>query len=261
LDRLASSAARLNLGSPVRFLGTVAQQDSNKVLLAGKGTNLLLAYSATTAPLLAGSSVEAIGFFNRENGTPIVQLAQFHPAQPTRSHPAIVPAPDSEPLQVVTRIRQVYEKLEEHPSKTFRVKLHGVITYIDQAFDSFYLQDGTDGIQVENQLDAGLAPHVGQEGSFVEVLGTVDPDQQAILPDGFVNVLGTGRMPEPRRHSWDYLITGKDDSQWVELEGVVSACGDIGLTVIVTGGRLAVVINGQVVGKPRSDPWSLFPRP
>ncbi len=243
LERLASATARVNLGSPVRFLGTVAQQDSNKVVVAGKGTNLLLAYSTTSAPLPAGSSVEALGFFNRENATPSVQLAQFRPAPSTKSQPAEGPPIGSEPLQPVTRIREVYEKLEEHPGKTFPVKLHGVITYIDQAFDSFYLQDGTDGIQVENQLDAGLAPHLRQEGSFVEVHGTVDPDQQAILPDRFVEFLGMGRMPEPRRHAWDYLMTGKDDSQWVQIEGVVSACGDVGLTVIVTGGRLAVVVN------------------
>jgi len=29
-------------------------------------------------------------------------------------------------------------------------------------------------------------------------------------------------MPEPKRPSWDELLTGKDDDHWVEVEGVVT---------------------------------------
>ena len=242
VERLTRTNARVRIGNPIRVLGTAAQQDNQGVVLVDKGTNLLRVYLKSTETILTGERVEAIGFLAREGEAPTLRFAQVRRAQ-GQARPAAAKPAESEPLQPITRIREVYDRLEEQPGKSFPVRLRGVITYIDLTFDTFCLQDGTDGIFVENQVDAGLAPLMRQEGSYVEVRGQLDPSQLAIKPEGSVVFLGKGLMPEPRRHSWDYLITGKDDGQWVQIEGVVSSCGDSGLTLTVTGGRLAVTIN------------------
>lgn len=244
LERLTRTNARVRIGSPVRVVGTQAQQDSESIVLGEKGTNLVRVYSKGSEAFSTGQRIEAIGILDREGGMPTVRLAQVRPAAQVQPTPATVISKESEPQQpTVTRVREVYSRLEEQPGKPFPVCLRGVITYIDRTFDTFCLQDGADGIFIENQVESGLAPFLRQEGSYVEVRGQVDPAQQAIKPDGFVTLLGKGLMPEPRRHSWDYLITGKDDGQWVQIEGMVSACGDAGLTLIVTGGRVAVTVN------------------
>ena len=241
LSRLTRTNTTLNPGEPIRIFGTLMGQDGEGFVLRDRGTNLVRVLANTKATLEAGSRVEAIGFYARQKGAAVLRSANIRQAAPSASeHLTNVGA---DPSQPVTEIRKVYERLEAQPGKAFPVRLRGVITYIDLEFDSFFLQDGSDGIQVINQLDAGLAPLVKKEGAYVEVRGQLDPDYMAIAPEGFVTVLGKGRMPEPRHHSWDYLVTGKDDGQWVQMEGIVSACNDAGITLVVTGGRLAVVIN------------------
>jgi PAS domain S-box-containing protein len=244
IARLSRTNSTVNPGEPVRIMANLLRREADCFLLADRATNLLRVFCATsTTNLPAGSRVEAIGFLARETGTPVLRSAHVRAAPRFSSDALRLSTPPPDLSQSTTQIRKAYDRLEAQPGKPFPVHLRGVITYIDLEYDSFYLQDETDGIQVLNQVDAGLAPLVRQEGSYVEVTGQMDPDYKAVVPDGFVKVLGKGRMPEARRHSWDYLVTGKDDAQWVQLEGIVSACTDLGLTLIVTGGRLAVVVN------------------
>ncbi|HTL16537.1 MAG TPA: PAS domain-containing protein, partial [Patescibacteria group bacterium] len=241
VSRLSSTNALAVPGEAVRVVATLQRRDAESFWLMDKTTNLVRLFANPEVTLPPGSRVEAIGFFARENGLATLRSGSLRAAQPISTR--TMPAMPSDPAKAVTEIRRVYERLEAQPGQGFPVRLRGVITYIDLEFDSFYIQDDGDGITVLNQPDAGLAPLVKQEGSYVEVTGQIDPDFQAVVPIGFVNVLGKGRMPEPRRHSWDYLVTGEDDGRWVQVEGVVSACGDVGLTLIVTGGRLVVVVN------------------
>lgn len=243
LRRLVQTNAALAPGSPVRAMGTVVQQETEGVLIRDQRTNFLRLRTVGAAAPVTGSFVEAIGFLGRSRGVPSLVFARTREGAKAQAQSKPKDLTESDALRPVTQARAVYERLEAQPGKSFPVVLRGVITYIDLEYDSFYVHDGADGILVVNQLDAGLAPLVKEEGSYVEVRGHIDPEMQAVVPDGFVTVLGRGRMPEARRHSWDYLITGKDDAQWVQIEGVVSDLQDVGLTLIVAGGRLTAVIN------------------
>jgi PAS domain S-box-containing protein len=246
LGTLASTNAAVISGEPVRVVGSIHQIILDGLIL-GDSTNAVRVYTSDTKGFAPGFRIEALGVFARENGRGTLRAANIRPAAPAHAEPVAV-LPAKEPSSGTTEIRSVYERLEAQPGKSFPVTVRGVMTYIDLEFDSFYIQDGSAGITVVNQLDAGLAPLVKKDGSFVEVRGQVDPDLQAIVPEGFVTVLGKGRMPEPRRHSWDYLVTGHDDAQWVQVEGMVGACTDGGLTLIVAGGRLSIIVNDFQLG-------------
>ncbi|HZR16550.1 MAG TPA: PAS domain-containing protein [Verrucomicrobiae bacterium] len=250
IARLSRTNSTVNPGEQVRIMAILLRREADCFLLTDRATNLLRVFCATSVTNLpVGSRVEAIGFLARENQTPVLRSAHLRAAPRFSSDALRQSTTPTDLSQSTTQIRKAYDRLETQPGKPFPVHLRGVITYIDLEYDSYYLQDETDGIQVLNQIDAGLAPLVRQEGSYVEVTGQMDPDYKAVVPDGFVKVLGKGRMPEARRHSWDYLVTGKDDAQWVQLEGIVSACTEAGLTLIVVGGRLAVVVNDFDQGK------------
>ncbi len=121
------------------------------------------------------------------------------------------------------------------------MKVRGVITYMDLGLSTFYLQDGADGIPVTGQLSAGLYPMMHEEGMYVELQAMVDGEE--VRPTAFVNVIGKGRMPEPLRHSWDYLMTGKGDGLWVQVEGVISGNEKQRLILNVPGGQFIVWIN------------------
>ena len=149
----------------------------------------------------------------------------------------------SEEGQPVTGTHRVYDLIQQQPGKAFPVSIRGVITYIDPGLNYFYVQDGSDGVQVNGLLGAGLAPSLQQEGLYVEVQGVVATNELAVNATGKARVLGRGQMPEPARHSWEYLITGEDFGRWVEIDGVVREVDEHRLILLVGGGKLIVWIN------------------
>jgi signal transduction histidine kinase len=136
-----------------------------------------------------------------------------------------------------------------------RVKIRGIITYIDLNLGDFYLQNGDDGILIYGQLNAGLYPCLSQEGDYVEV--EVNVSAGSVLATSFARVLGKGSFPEPARPSWDRLMTGQYDSRWVEMEGVVTAIEKQRLTLSISGGQIIVWINQLDANALRSLSGSL----
>jgi hypothetical protein len=198
----------------------LAEQTPDRIVATSRGTNQLVIYSKDTVPLAPGSMVEAVGFFGNEGGTPALRLARYRSSnEQTSVDQESIPIDETGP---VTQIRQIHSLAQNRPGAVFPVKVRGVITYLDLGLDDFYLQDGSDSITVRNQLSAGLCPFLQQEGMYVELDGDSDGrNPPAVVPRTFVTVLGKGRMPDPDRHSLDYLMSGKDDTRWVEIEGVV----------------------------------------
>lgn len=140
-----------------------------------------------------------------------------------------------------TSIGRVNSRLERKPGEQFRMGIRGVITYIDLSFDNFFVQDGPDGISVGTQLAAGLAPFMRKEGSYVEVVVEAQTNQAGVVAAvSPAVVLGRGQMPKPLHRTLDYLMTGRDDAKWVQVEGVVIACEEHRITLSVLGGQLMV---------------------
>jgi len=155
----------------------------------------------------------------------------------------------------ITEADQVLKALKTWPAQDYPVRMRGIITYIDMGLDEFYLQSGAVSFPVLYQPNAGLFPHLGQEGCYVELPGVVR-DGEVYCTDA-LKVIGRGRLPEPRRHSWDYLMTGKDDDQWVEIEGVAGAVQQQRLMLRVGGNQLMVWINELDKGLEQTLPGSL----
>jgi signal transduction histidine kinase len=242
VESLVETNSSATLGHPVRVRGTVVERTPEKILAHSQGTNQFIIYSQDAVPLVPGASVEAIGILGKEGRTPVLHLARYRSATEQNSVSQESIAMDK--ASPVTQIRQIHSLAKNRPGAVFPVRVRGVITYLDLGLDDFYLQDGPDSIIVRNQLSAGLCPFLKQEGMYVELDGSTDGrNPPAVVPGTFVTVLGKGRMPEPRRHSRDYLMTGKDDTRWVEIEGVVREVEEHRMVLVVTGGQVTVLIN------------------
>jgi signal transduction histidine kinase len=142
---------------------------------------------------------------------------------------------------LLTRIAEVREFIATRTNEDARARIQGVITYIDLNLGDFYLQNGADGILISGQLNAGLSSALAQEGNYVELDATVH--EGTLFATAFARVLGKGRFPQPARPSWDHLMTGEDDSRWVEIEGVVTATEKQRLTLSSSGGQLIMWVN------------------
>ncbi len=103
-------------------------------------------------------------------------------------------------------------------AKRVPIHLEGVVTYYDEEWGTCFVQDETGGIFVDLQ-----GQHLGlQAGSLVAVDGVGAPGNyapQVIEPK--VTVFGTGTLPVPREVTFERLLTGKEDSQWIKIDSVV----------------------------------------
>ena len=229
-------------GSPVRVSGKLLELASEGRFAIGSGAAQVVLDAREKPALRTEASVEAIGFLDRDGRKPVLRLAQWRRAgsNPERRQSSLEQDNRAGPVK---GIGQIYERLAQNPGKPFPVRIRGVITLIDLGLSNFYLQDGPDAILVAGQEQGGLSPRLHQEGLYIELEGEVDPQRAMVNATASVKVLGRGRMPAPRQCSWDALMSGKEDRQWVQVEGVVSACQNHRLTLVVTGGRLVVWFN------------------
>jgi PAS domain S-box-containing protein len=118
---------------------------------------------------------------------------------------------------LITNVAEIRRLTPEASAKQLPVRLTGVITYF---FDerACFVQDQTAGIFVGN---GSAGPHLSP-GDFVTVEGTTDSGEYApIVQPSKLEVLGHTNMPPARKVTYEDLVTGREDSQWVEIAGLV----------------------------------------
>ncbi len=142
----------------------------------------------------------------------------------------------------------------EQAQQNIPVHLHGVITFFSQDLFSYFAEDQTAGIYLylSNGSPTNLEP-----GQAVEVVGVAIPGEYA--PVVFVEriaVTGRCELPSPKNVSYDQLASGAEDSQFVEISGVVRSLWKFGATpfyemeIATGGGRLLVYAQNLPVAQP-----------
>src|SRR5579872_5612969 len=115
------------------------------------------------------------------------------------------------------RISQVRGLSAEEAARGLPVLLRAVVTYYDPASLELFVQDASGGIYV--RCEKALSIERGQQIELTGITGPGDFAPEVIQPR--VHVLGLGTLPTPRRVTIDDMVSGREDSQWVEMEGVV----------------------------------------
>ena len=143
-------------------------------------------------------------------------------------------------LTCLTNAQQVRELTPKMAGKNLPVRLVGVATYYDAPLYNLFFQDATAGIFILVAPDIRTNIAAGQE---IEVEGVSDKgDYAPIVQASAIRVLGEGQLPVPRRVSIDQLFTGQEDSQWIEVNGIVRS------TTVLDGRHyLNLAMNGQRV--------------
>lgn len=142
-------------------------------------------------------------------------------------------------LPLLTSASEVHQLSREEAQRGYPVKIRGVITCVLPERQAFTIQDATRGIYVVDSSESrSVAPKIGE---YLEIEGKTDPSLFApvVLADHLKD-LGAGSMPEPVRPTWDRLMNGSLDAQYVELQGVITTIDTNGLTLFTGDGRLRV---------------------
>ena len=130
----------------------------------------------------------------------------------------------------LTNAVQVISLSAEKAAKYLKVAVTGVVTASDPTLNGrFFVQDTTGGVFVDNVNGSHLEP-----GQIVAVSGlTYQGAYAPTITAPKVHVLGAAELPSARVVSVEQLMSGAEDSQRIEISGIVRDAR-------VDGARLAI---------------------
>ena len=139
----------------------------------------------------------------------------------------------------LANVAQVQGLRIEDARRGLAVSISGVVTSQDHHDNWMSIQDDTRGIFVE------ITNSLASAGEFWEVTGhTAAGDFAPIVVADTVSFMGRGRLPEPARPTWNQLINGSMDVQWVEFRGLVTEVHSNRFALLLPEGRLNVQMDG-----------------
>ncbi len=162
-------------------------------------------------------------------------------------------------LPVLTNAAQLRALLPAEVKRGYPVRFRGVVVYCSHKTPgNFILQDETADVFIEQTpgkftpVERGQIVEVEGIGNFVTVSFGVKLSR--------LRVLGQGKIPEPRPVAYEQLIKGNEDSQWVEVRGVIRSVPNIKpkpsellpIELMMDGGRLIVRLEKYDLQKMQS---------
>src|SRR5437867_4211918 len=147
------------------------------------------------------------------------------------------------PLRLLRTAEQIHRLTREEADRGHRAVIRGVVTCLLPEARAVVLQDSTRGIYID-----GLSPALGPTprlGELLEIDGITQPGYFAPCVHGQrITRLGEGPLPQPIHPAWDQLINGSLDTQYVEIQGLVTSVRTNGITLLTHGGKMRVALPG-----------------
>ena len=249
-------------GHRVKVQGALASKIPGESLLIESGTNHLHVLTRQTSPTASvGDRLEVAGFPTYRGTTLILENAVFRwlgavlPPVDTATAQVTQPALNGEPLPLLTRVERVRGLPPEEARRGYPVRLRATVTYYDAQWFTLFVQDETAGIYVDSKDQEAQI----KSGQRVEVTGFSAPGEFApVITHPRFQVLGDGSMPTARPSTFERLMTGIEDSQWVSVRGIVRSVtnesGHAILDVAARSGRFRVTLPG-FRDKPDPAAW------
>ena len=163
----------------------------------------------------------------------------------------------ADPVTPLTQVATIRGLTREDAAKALPVKITGVVTYV--GWENFVVHDGETSIFADFRFSKAKGRWLEEipdltkitPGDGVEVEGFSDPGgfSPMVLVTKFRRI-GRQVVPPPLRPSTELLLSGSQDTQWVEVEGVVrqhhpSGPGPERLTLVVAGHRCPVILSNR----------------
>jgi len=145
---------------------------------------------------------------------------------------------------VLDRVKEVRNLSAADAAQSHPVRLRGIVTYYDPDAPDLFIQDETAGVYVF--CDQRLPIERGQQ---IELTGMTDGgDFAPVVVHPKARTLGPGKLPNAPKVSFEQLLTGRLDAQWIESEGIVQSVVFLekGLNLYISNGgdRIRVVVPG-----------------
>jgi signal transduction histidine kinase len=123
------------------------------------------------------------------------------------------------------------------------VSIRGVVTACLSKYSGAVVQDSTKGVFVDMQNMREVAPL--RRGEFCQIEGVTGPGLYApVVVARQITHLGSGQLPKPLRPTWDQLVNGSLDTQYAEIDGVVTGVQDQRVVMLTGGGNIRLDLSG-----------------
>jgi PAS domain S-box-containing protein len=149
----------------------------------------------------------------------------------------------SAPFKELQTAEQVRQLTLEQATGHYPVRLKGVVTFFDPNQYYYFVQDDTAGIYFSLDRLAEQPPLAA--GQLVEIEGEANPGEYApVVVAHRIQILGRGTFPAAKPVTYEQLTSGQEDSQFVEIHGIVRAVhfdkssGYFFVEIATGGGRL-----------------------
>jgi signal transduction histidine kinase/DNA-binding response OmpR family regulator len=148
-------------------------------------------------------------------------------------------------LRVLTTAREAHGISVAESRRGYPVHLRAVVTYYDPYIDprhgALFVHDGTAGIFFSVPKVPILPLHAG---IVIDITGVSSPGDFAPMVEGReIKVIKEGHLPAAPLVSMGRLLTGADDGQWIEVEGLVHSAvtkgGNVTLNVAMSDGTIS----------------------
>jgi signal transduction histidine kinase/CheY-like chemotaxis protein len=139
-------------------------------------------------------------------------------------------------LRTLTTARQAHSLSLSEAAKSYPVHLRAVVTYYDPYIDhrrpAFFVHDESGSIFIAL---TGIPPFPVHVGMLVEVTGVSGTGDFAPIVDrGQIKPAGESHLPDTAPLvSLSHLLSGVEDGQWVEVEGVVRSVREVQSNIVL----------------------------
>src|SRR5271157_1546598 len=159
-------------------------------------------------------------------------------------------------LPTLSTAHQAHSLTYEQALRHYPVHLRAVVTYYDPYVDvrhgALFVHDATGAIFAAIPSRPILPLHAG---AIVDLSGVSGPgDFAPVVEADRIGVIGESCVPPEAPHaSLARLLSGVDDGQWVEIEGVVHSVADTGKNVTISLTMSDGLIQATTVKQPAAD--------
>jgi signal transduction histidine kinase len=217
---------RGKLVNPATGRGPLLQDSTGQVPV-----QLLNAFSVAT-----NNDVDCVGVWDPENAGGILRDALCR---------KLPEAAEGDPLPLLTTAAEVQQLKRVEAQRGYPARIRGVVTWVAANRDCAVIQDSTRGVFV------GLHPAWIWDppvvGERLEITGKVAVgDFTPFVFLSGVKRLGMGMLPSPMHPTWDQLVGGSMDSQYVEITGLVTGVRGEQMDLLLPGGKITVEFHPNV---------------
>ena len=207
---------RVSPGTVVMVRGRIEKPVGGKPMTVRDATGQVEINSLQQQRLPANTEVEAVGQIALTNGKWVIDAALYRPVQSAAA--AIKEAPPA-PGDVLSTVAQINALGSKEAAQGRVVDVSGMITWLLPESNFAFLQDLTGGIRVYyDQAKNGAI----RRGEYLRVKGVTraGPLAPAVELRDFT-FLNAMMDPPAQSITLEQALTGKEDGEWVEMQGFV----------------------------------------